>query len=75
MGGYKRDGGMFGGKRGDGDVPFRLVLLEDLPLGVVADGFDVDEAAQIQRFGAEVSHAGLTRDCLPDGLINWWRCG
>ena len=26
-------------------IPLRLILLKDLPLGVVANGFDVDEAA------------------------------
>ena len=43
-------------KRGVDGVPFRLVLLEDLALGVVADDLDVDEAAQVELFGAELCH-------------------
>ena len=37
-------------------VPLGLVLLEHLALGVVANVHDVDEAAQVELFGAELSH-------------------
>lgn len=41
----------------DGEgVPFRLVLLEDFPLGMVADHFDIDEAAQIELLCSELRH-------------------
>jgi hypothetical protein len=40
----------------EGGLPLRLVLLEDLALGVVAHVHDVDEAAQIELFGSELSH-------------------
>ena len=29
-------------------VPFRLVLSEDLPLGVISDDLDIDEASQVE---------------------------
>jgi hypothetical protein len=32
------------------------MLLEDLALGVIAHVHDVDEAAQIELFGSELSH-------------------
>ena len=37
-------------------LPFGLMLLEDLALGVVANDFDVGEAAQIQALCTELSH-------------------
>lgn len=37
-------------------VPLGLVLLEDLALRVVADVHDVDETAQIELLGSELSH-------------------
>jgi len=37
-------------------IPLRLVLLEDLALGVVADVHDVDETAQIELLGSELGH-------------------
>lgn len=37
-------------------VPLRLVLLEDLALGVVADVQNVDETAQIELLGSELRH-------------------
>ncbi|KFZ01188.1 hypothetical protein V501_10163 [Pseudogymnoascus sp. VKM F-4519 (FW-2642)] len=39
-------------------VPLRLVLGEDLALGVVADDLDVDEAAEVELLGAEHGHDG-----------------
>lgn len=46
-------------KRG---VPFRLVLSENLALGVVANYLDVDEAAKVESFGSEHRHlCGLQR--------------
>lgn len=44
------------GRQNVGVVPLRLVLLEDLALGVIADVHDVDEAAQIELFGSELGH-------------------
>mgnify|MGYP001246307221 FL=1 len=41
-----------------GSAPFWLVLGEYLPLGVVADDFDVDEAAQVELLRAEHGHDG-----------------
>lgn len=39
------------------------MLGEDFALGVVANDFDVDEAAQVELFGAEHRHAeGLAGD-------------
>ena len=40
----------------NGSVPLRLVLLEDLALGVVADVHDVDETAQIELLGSKLGH-------------------
>ncbi len=37
----------------DGDLPFWFVFCEDLSLGVVADDFDVDEAAQVELLRSE----------------------
>jgi hypothetical protein len=48
----------------EGGVPFRLVLLEDLALGVVAHVHDVHEAAQIELFGSELGHG--------DGIDDRW---
>ena len=42
-------------------IPFRLVLCEDFALGVVADDFDVDEAAQIELFRAKHRHLCVWR--------------
>ena len=39
-------------------APLSLVLFEDLALGVVAQGAHIDEAAQIELFGAEHRHLG-----------------
>ena len=39
-----------------GNVPLRLELLECLSLGVVADDFGIDEAAQVELFTAELRH-------------------
>lgn len=38
------------------DLPFCLVLLKDLPLGVVSKDSDIDEAAQVELLGPELSH-------------------
>lgn len=46
---------LIGGGR---SVPFWLVLGEYFSLGVVADDFDVDEAAQIELLRAEHRHDG-----------------
>lgn len=43
-------------------VPLCLVGLKDLSLGVIAQGSDIDEAAQIKLLGAEHRH---------DGRV-WW---
>lgn len=42
---------------GAGTVPFCLVLLKDLSLGVVSENSDIDEAAQVELLGPELSHA------------------
>ncbi len=43
-------------------VPLGLMLLEYLPLGVVSDVLNIDEAAQIEPFGPELCHgAGRQR--------------
>lgn len=39
-------------------VPFNLVLLKDLALGVVANGSGLDEAAQIELFCPKHRHGG-----------------
>ena len=44
--------------RCSGDVPLRFKFLECFPLGVVADDFGVDEAAQVELLGAELRHRG-----------------
>lgn len=41
---------------GVGTLPFCLVLLKDLPLGVVSKDSDIDEAAQVELLGPELSH-------------------
>jgi len=41
-----------------GNAPLDFVRSKDLPLGVVADDLDIDEAAKIQLFGAEHRHRG-----------------
>lgn len=46
------------GPIGWADVPLRLVLLVHLPLGVVADDLDVDEAAQVELLRPEHRHLG-----------------
>lgn len=38
-------------------IPFRLVVFEDLPLGVVADDPFVDETAEIELLRSELGHA------------------
>jgi hypothetical protein len=43
------------------------MLLEDLALGVIAHVHDVDEAAQIELFGSELSHG--------DGIGDRWLVG
>lgn len=43
---------------GGWDVPFWLVFGKDLPLGMVADHFDIDEAAQIELLRSEHRHDG-----------------
>lgn len=40
-------------------LPFGLMLLEDLALGVVANDFDVGEAAQVQALCTELSHCAF----------------
>ncbi len=37
-------------------IPLWLMLCKDLSLGVIADDFDVDEAAQVQLLGPEHRH-------------------
>ncbi len=37
-------------------IPFWLIVLEDLPLSVIADVLDVDEAAQIELLRSELCH-------------------
>ena len=37
-------------------VPFVLIGLKDLPLSVIADDFDIDEASQIESLRSELSH-------------------
>ena len=44
-------------------APLNLIILEHLPLRVVADDFDVDEAAQIELLRSELCHDGLS--CVP----------
>lgn len=39
-------------------VPFGLILLEHLPLGVVPDDTGVDEPAEIQSLRSELRHRG-----------------
>ena len=39
-------------------IPFDLIVLVHLPLGVVADDLDIDEAAQIELFRSELRHNG-----------------
>jgi len=39
-------------------IPLRLVLSEDLSLGVITDDLDVDEAAQVELLGSEHGHDG-----------------
>lgn len=39
-------------------LPFRLELLENLPLGVVADNTGVDEPAEVEDLGPELRHIG-----------------
>ena len=42
-------------------LPFGLMLLKDLALSVVADDFDVGEAAQVQALCTELSHCSFER--------------
>jgi len=42
---------------GAGTIPFCLVLLKDLSLSVVSQNSDIDEAAQVELLGPELSHA------------------
>lgn len=42
-------------------LPLGLMLLKDLALGVVANDFDIGEAAQIQALCTELSHCNLKR--------------
>ena len=37
-------------------LPFRLELLEHFSLRVVPDDLDVDEAAEVEALGSELSH-------------------
>lgn len=37
-------------------LPFGLIVLEDLPLGVIADVLDVDEAAQVELLRSKLRH-------------------
>lgn len=37
-------------------IPLRLILREDLALGVVADDLDVDEAAEVELLRTEHGH-------------------
>jgi hypothetical protein len=46
-----------GGGRGGG-IPFRLVLSENLALGVVADHLDVDKTTKVEFLGPEHRHVG-----------------
>lgn len=39
-------------------IPFWLVFSEYLPLGMVADHFDIDEAAQVEFLRSEHRHDG-----------------
>lgn len=47
---------MEGEEEREGDIPFRLVLCENLALGVVADHLDIDETAKVELFGSEHRH-------------------
>jgi hypothetical protein len=40
------------------NVPLDLVILKDLPLGVVADVLDIDKAAQVEALRSELRHDG-----------------
>lgn len=39
-------------------VPLRLILGKDLPLGVVADSLNVDEASDVELLRSEHGHLG-----------------
>ena len=62
-------------------LPLGLMLLEDLALGVVADDFDIGEAAQVQALCTELSHGNFKRGgrLLEDNRIRisalLWRAG
>lgn len=45
-------------RRGCWSLPLGFELLEYLALGVVANGADFDETAQVELFGAKLRHAG-----------------
>jgi hypothetical protein len=47
---------VFEGRRHRETLPLCLVLLKDLPLGVVSKDSDIDEAAQVELLGPELSH-------------------
>lgn len=62
--------------------PFGLVLVEDLALGVVANGLDVDEAPDVELLGTEHRHDDgvcaatcyLVDSCTREvGLAGLWR--
>ena len=46
--------------------PFRFMLLEDFPFGVVANDFGVDEPTQIKALRSELSHK-----CSVGGMAKW----
>jgi hypothetical protein len=48
-------------------LPFRLVLSKDLPLRMVADDLDVDEASDIKLLGPEHRHPGdMVEEAISD---------
>ncbi|KAK5626803.1 hypothetical protein RRF57_002518 [Xylaria bambusicola] len=49
-----------------GCAPLRLVFSKDLPLGVVADGPDVDKASDVELLRPEHRHIGSDRGVVVD---------
>jgi hypothetical protein len=45
-------------ERQKGGIPFRLVLSENLALGMVADYLDVDKTTKVELLGPEHRHVG-----------------
>lgn len=41
-------------------LPFRFVLLKDLPLGMISDDASIDEAAQVELLCPKLSHCKYT---------------